>query len=74
MRVFPPPIHSCLHTLELSLILGYQAFTGPRTSSPIDTWQGHPLVYMRLKLWVPPRVLFGWWFSLWELWGFWLGA
>jgi hypothetical protein len=22
--------------------------------------------------WVPPCVLFGWWFSSWELWGIWL--
>jgi hypothetical protein len=24
---------------------------------------------MQLELWVPPCVLFGWWFSPWELWG-----
>jgi len=27
---------------------------------------------MQLEPWVPPCVLFGWWFSPWELWGFWL--
>ena len=27
---------------------------------------------MQLELWVPPCVLFGWWFSLWELWRVWL--
>ena len=26
---------------------------------------------MQLEPWVPLCVLFGWWFSLWELWGFW---
>ena len=31
-----------------------------------------PLLHMRLEPWVPPCVLFGWWFSPWELWGFWL--
>jgi hypothetical protein len=25
---------------------------------------------MWLKPWVPPCVLFGWWFSPWELWGY----
>jgi hypothetical protein len=24
---------------------------------------------MQLEPWVPPWVLFGWWFSPWELWG-----
>ena len=27
---------------------------------------------MRLEPWVPRCVLFGWWFSPWEFWGFWL--
>jgi hypothetical protein len=27
---------------------------------------------MQLEPWVPPCVLLGWWFSIWELWGFWL--
>jgi hypothetical protein len=27
---------------------------------------------MWLEPWVPPCVLFGWWFSSWELWGYWL--
>ena len=52
--------------------LGHPAFTGPRASPPIDAWQGHPLLHMRLEPWVPPCVLFGWWFSPWELWGVWL--
>jgi hypothetical protein len=52
--------------------LGYLAFIGPRASSPTDTHQGHPLLHMQLDSWVPPCVLFGWWFSPWELWGYWL--
>jgi hypothetical protein len=49
--------------------LGHQAFTGPRASPSIDVQQGHPALHMRLKPWVPPCVLFGWWFSPRELWG-----
>jgi hypothetical protein len=48
---------------------GHWAFKGPRTSSPTDAQQGHPLLHMWLVLCVPPCVLFGWWFSSWELWG-----
>ena len=47
--------------------LGHQAFTGPR-ASPTDVLQGHRLLYMHLE----PCVLFGWCFSPWELWGYWL--
>jgi hypothetical protein len=49
--------------------LGHRAFTGSRASPPIDNQLGHPLVHMQLEPWVPPCVLFGWWFSSWELWG-----
>jgi hypothetical protein len=35
------------------------------------TLQGHPLLHMQLEPWVPPSVLFGWWFSPWELLGVW---
>jgi hypothetical protein len=31
--------------------------------------QCHPLLSMQLETWVPPCVLFGWWFSPWELCG-----
>ena len=27
---------------------------------------------MQLESWVPPCVFFGWWFSPWKLWGYWL--
>ena len=56
-----PPIHSCL-TGASSL---------HRTKS-LSSHQGHPLLHMQLEPWVPPCVLFGWWFSPWELWGYWL--
>jgi hypothetical protein len=61
----PTPVSWSWH----SPILGHRAFTEPRTSPPIDDRQGHPLLHMQLKPWVPPCVLFGWWFSPWELWG-----
>jgi hypothetical protein len=52
------PLHCCIH----------RAFTGPRASSPTDARQGHPLLHIWLKSWIPPRLLFGWWFKPWELW------
>jgi hypothetical protein len=56
-----------------SSTLGHRAFTGPRVSPPIDSCLGHLLLHIQLEPWVPPYVLFGWWFSSWELWGvFWL--
>jgi hypothetical protein len=39
--------------------------------SLIDAQQGYPLLHMWLEPWVLPYVLFGWWFSPWELWKFW---
>ena len=50
--------------------LGHRAFTGPRAFPPIDDEQGSLLLHMWLEPWVPPCVLFGWWFSPWELWGY----
>jgi hypothetical protein len=61
-----PPTHFCLP------VLGHRAFTGPRASLPIDFGQGHPLLHMQLEPCVPPCIIFGWWFSSWELWGVWL--
>jgi hypothetical protein len=52
--------------------LEHRAFTGPRAFSPIDAQQDHPLLHMRQEQWVPPCVLFGWWFSPRELWEIWL--
>jgi hypothetical protein len=75
MRMVPlPPTHSHLTTLAFpnSPTLGNCAFTGPRCSPPIDARQCHPLLHMQLEPWVPPCVLFGWSFSPWDLWGFWL--
>ena len=51
-----------------SPILGHTALTGPRASPPTDDQEGHPLLHMLLEPWVPLCVLFGWWFSPWDLW------
>ena len=60
----PPPSHSCTKV--------HQVFRGPRASSLIDVQPGHPLLPMQLQPWLPLCVLFGWWFSPWELWEYWL--
>ena len=68
MRVLPhPPTHSHLTILAFT-------YTGTRVSPPIDAREGHPLLYMQLEPWVPACVLFGWWFSPWELWGVLVGS
>jgi hypothetical protein len=41
-------------------------------SPPIDVQLGYPLLTMHLEIGVPSCVFFGWWFSPWELWGYWL--
>ena len=50
----------------------HQALSGPRASLPIAVQEDHPLLHMQLKPWVHPFVLFDWWFSPCELWGYWL--
>jgi hypothetical protein len=59
----PTPISLPLHSPSL----GHKAFTEPRASPPIDALQGHPLLYIQLEPWVPPRLLFGWWFTTYEV-------
>jgi hypothetical protein len=62
MRVLPyPPTHSCLTTPSSLLPWGIQPSHD----------QGFHLPLM-LNIHVEPYVLFGWWFSSWELWGVWL--
>jgi hypothetical protein len=51
--------------------LRQRAFTGLRASPPIDDWLGH-LLYICHWRHESHRVLFGWWFSYWEFWGYWL--
>jgi hypothetical protein len=52
--------------------LGHRAFIGQRVPPNIDVQLGHPLLHMQLDPWIPPCVLFGWWVSSWELWGYWI--
>jgi len=66
MRMLPS--HPPTPTSLASPTLGKWAFTGPRAFPPIDARQCHPLIHMQLEPWVPPCVLFGWWFSTQELW------
>jgi hypothetical protein len=71
----PPPADQATHSCFPVLAFPYTgALTRPRASSPIDVQQGHPLLHMQLEPWVPPCVLFGWWFSPWELWGLLVGS
>ena len=63
------PTHSCFPVWH-SPTLEHQAFSGPLL--PFDVQHSHPLLHMPLEPWVPPCVLFGWWFSPWQLWGYWL--
>jgi hypothetical protein len=65
------PTNSCFLVLAFPT-LRHQVFTGPRVSPPTDVQQGHSLLHMHLEPWVPPCVLFSWWFSPWELWRYWL--
>ena len=50
-------------------IMGNRAFTGPRSSLPIDDLLGHPMLHLWLEPQVPPCVFFDWWHSSKELWG-----
>jgi hypothetical protein len=63
MRVFLHlPIHFYLPTHNSPTLDIYPAFIGLRTSPPIDSWQGCPLLHMQLE----PCVLLGWWLSPWS--------
>jgi hypothetical protein len=68
MRVFlhpttHPPTPTSVPSIPLHWGI-YQTFIGPRTSLPIDAWQGHPLLHIQLEL----CVLLCWWLSPWEFW------
>jgi hypothetical protein len=52
----PTPISSPSIPLHWGI---YWAFIGPKTSPPIDAWQGHPPLHMQLE----PCLLLGWWLS-----------
>jgi hypothetical protein len=57
------PTHTPVYCSWHSPTLGHRAFTGTRASPPTGDRQVHPLLLMWLEPWVPPCVLFSWWFS-----------
>jgi hypothetical protein len=66
-----PPAHQPTHSYFLVLALPYSGASSThrtKSLSSIDHQQGHLLLHMWVETWVPPCVLFGWWFSPWELW------
>ena len=50
--------------------LGPRIFSRPRASPPTDGQLGHPLLHMQLETQVPSCVIFDWWFSPREFWGY----
>lgn len=58
-----PPTPTSLLSIPLHWGI-YRAFIGPRTSPPIDAWEGHHLLHMGPE----SSVLLGWLISPWELW------
>jgi hypothetical protein len=69
-RVLTHPPTPIRLTPSTFLFSGHQGPTEPRALLPLMPDKGHPLLYMYLA-WAmgPSCVLFGWWFSPWELWG-----
>ena len=70
-----PPAHQPTHSYFLALAFPYAGALSlhrPRAPPPVDDQLGHLLLHMQLEQWVPPCALFGWWFSPWELWEYWL--
>ena len=72
----PPSPCSPTHTLLLPHpgITYTDALSLHRTKDllPIDAQQGYPVLHMRLEPLIAICVLFGWWFSPWEIWIVWL--
>jgi hypothetical protein len=64
----PTPASWTWHSPKLE----HRTFTRPMASTPIDDRLGHPLLHILLEPGVPPCVLFDWWSSPRELWGYWL--
>ena len=78
-RFWNPPIlspHACSpnHTLLfLSLRIPYNGTQSLHRNKGLSShwWLARPSsATYGLEPWVPPCVLFGWWFSPWELWGY----
>jgi hypothetical protein len=72
----PPPNHQPTHSCFPVLAFPYTGASSLhriKAPPPTDVRQGRPLLHMQLEPWIPPRVLFGWWFIPWELWGILVG-
>jgi hypothetical protein len=67
MRVLPPPLPP--HCPGIPLHWGTKPSQDQGPLLLEDARQSHPLLHMQLEPWVPPCVLYGWWFSRWELGG-----
>jgi hypothetical protein len=63
-----PHTHSHLYAIAFSYT-GVLSLHRTEAPSPINVSQGHPVLHMWLQPWVPPCVLFDWWFSFWDIWG-----
>jgi hypothetical protein len=62
-----PLTHSHLIALE-SPYNGTSSLHRTKGPPPIDSRKGHPLLHMYLESMIPSCILFGWWFSLRDLW------
>jgi hypothetical protein len=67
-----PPAHQPTYFLALAFPYTGASSLHRTKGLSFHWWLGHPLLHKRLEPWVPPCVFFGWWFSPWELWGYWL--
>jgi hypothetical protein len=67
----PPPTHSCLPTLTFPYP-GASSFHRTKGLFSHCCPIRPSCATYAVEPWVPPCVLFGWWFSSWELWGIWL--
>ena len=67
------PTHSLpLPCLGISLHAGIKTSQDQGSLFPLLSNKAGDLLHMQLEPWVPPCVLFGWWFSPWVLWAYWL--
>jgi hypothetical protein len=69
-RVLPPPTHPPTHSCLIPVAVPFsRASKLHRTKCLPSHWLSSPLLHMCQEPWTGPCILFGWWFSPWELWG-----
>jgi len=68
--ISPPPASMRMFPSHpgISLHWGKEPSWNQGASLPINARTCHPLLCMWREPWVPPCILFGWWFCSWELW------